>query len=256
MQQLNNLDVIILIITAVSALIALCRGFVKEVLSIVGWVLVTVLEVYLLPVLTPLAHKYIASELMSGIVTGLVILVVFFVVWILSTDRMVGKLRTSKLSALDRLLGLFFGVVRAALIVILFNILMSWLLPEESQQGIFKDSHYYQLAGKFAEPIESLIPEDTMEMLKKEGAKVGLGEKKKADKAKAKDEEKEKAKEKEQEEEKAKTEELFQDLVQPKIEKAAEKAAETAAEKAAEDFKGYQETETESLDRLVETTAE
>ena len=250
MQQLNNLDVIILIITAVSALIALCRGFVKEVLSIVGWVLVAVLEVYLLPVLTPVAHKYIASELMSGIVTGLVILVVFFVVWILSTDRMVGKLRTSKLSALDRLLGLFFGVVRAALIVILFNILMSWLLPEESQEGIFKESHYYQLAGKFAEPIESLIPEDTMEMLKKEGEKVGLGEKKKADKAKAKDEEKAK----EQEEQKVKTEELFQELVQPKIEKAAEKAAETAAEKAAEDFKGYQENETESLDRLVETT--
>ena len=250
MQQLNNLDVVILIITAVSALIALCRGFVKEVLSIVGWVLVAILEVYLLPVLTPFANKYIASELMSGIVTGLVILVVFYVVWILSTDRMVGKLRTSKLSALDRLLGLFFGVVRAALIVILFNILMSWLLPEESQEGMFKDSRYFQLAGKFAAPIESLIPEDTVDMLKKESAKVGLGEKKKQDKAK----EEEKAKE--QEEEKAKTEELFQDLVQPKIEKAAEKAAETAAEKAAEDFKGYQETETESLDRLVETTTE
>ncbi|MBR2033272.1 MAG: CvpA family protein, partial [Alphaproteobacteria bacterium] len=39
MQPLNNLDVIILVITAVSALIALCRGLVKEVLSIVGWIL-------------------------------------------------------------------------------------------------------------------------------------------------------------------------------------------------------------------------
>lgn len=245
MEQLNNLDVVILIITAVSALIALCRGFLKEVLSIVGWILVSILEVYLLPVLTPVAGKYIASELMSGIVTGLVILVVFMVVWILSTDRMVSRLRTSKLSALDRLLGLFFGILRAALIVILFNILMGWLLPEESKTGMFEKSRYYQLAGRFADPIESLIPEDTIEMLKKGSEKVGLGEKTKLQKEKE-EEEKEKAKEK------AKTDALFEELVQPKIEKAVE----ATAEKAAKDFKGYQENETKSLDRLIETTTE
>lgn len=256
MEQLNNLDVVILIITAVSALIALCRGFVKEVLSIVGWVLVSILEVYLLPVLTPLANKYIASELMSGIVAGLVILVVFMVVWILSTDRMIGKLRTSKLSALDRLLGLFFGVLRAALIVILFNILIGWLLPEESKTSMFEKSRYYQLAGKFADPIESLIPQDMVEMLKKESKKIGLGEKKKPEKETDENKEKEEEEKEEKEEEKAKTDALFEELVQPKIEKSAETAVEKVAEKAKEDFKGYQENETESLDRLVETTAE
>ncbi len=240
MQPLNNLDVVILIITAISALIALCRGLIKEVLSIIGWILAAILVMYLLPVLTPFANKYIASTTMSSIVTGLLILIVFYVVWLLSTDKMIGKIRTSKLSALDRMLGLLFGILRAALFVILFNILMSWMLPEESKSDIFEQSRYYQLAGKFAEPIESLIPEDTVDLLKSEGAKVGLGKQKKADK-KDKDEAKEEN-----------SQALFEELVKPQIEKAVDKAA----EKAAAEFKGYQENETESLDRLVETTAE
>ena len=36
-QPLNNLDIIILIILGLSALIALSRGLIKEVLSIIGW---------------------------------------------------------------------------------------------------------------------------------------------------------------------------------------------------------------------------
>ena len=58
---MNNLDVIILIVVAVSALIALNRGLVKEVLSIVGWVLATAAIIYLLPPLLPFAKKFISS---------------------------------------------------------------------------------------------------------------------------------------------------------------------------------------------------
>ena len=35
---MNSLDVVILIIVLISALIALNRGLIKEVLSIIGWV--------------------------------------------------------------------------------------------------------------------------------------------------------------------------------------------------------------------------
>ena len=173
MQQLNNLDVIILIITAISALIALCRGFIKEVLSIVGWVLAAIVVFYTLPVLTPLAQKYIASSLMAGLVTALLVLIVFYIIWLLSTDKMIGKVRTSKLSALDRFLGLLFGILRACLLVILFNILMTWMLPEESESGMFKESRYFTLAGKFAEPLESLIPQSTMDLIRDKSAEVG-----------------------------------------------------------------------------------
>lgn len=251
MEQLNNLDVVILIITAVSALIALCRGLVKEVLSIIGWVLAAFVVFYMLPILTPFAKNYIASSMMAGIVTALLILIVFYIIWLLSTDKMVSKIRTSKLSALDRILGLVFGVLRACLLVILFNILVTWMLPEESKEGMFKDSRYFNIAGRFAEPLVSLIPESTIDLIRDKSAKVGLG---KEDEAKTdkKEDTKEKDKEQKQEQEDQKEiDELFEKLAQPQIEKAKKDIKEKAA-----DFSGYKKDEADNLDRLIENVEE
>ena len=239
MQPLNNLDVVILIITAISALIALCRGLVKEVLSIVGWILSAVVVFYLLPILTPLASVYIASGIMASIVTSLVILIVFYIVWILGTDKMIGKIRSSKLSTLDRMLGLLFGVVRACLIVILFNILVSWILPEESKEGMFKDSKYFTLAGEFAKPIEGLIPEDTKELMK-------INKLSKEEKSK-----KENSKTEEKTVEQKAIDELFEKLAEPQIAKIINENAEEE-----NDFDGYKENQTDNLDRLIEATLE
>lgn len=240
MQPLNNLDVVILIITGISALIALCRGLLKEVLSIVGWVLSAVVIFYLLPILTPFAQVYIASSIMASIVTALGILIVFYIVWILTTDKMIGKVRSSKLSALDRILGLLFGVVRACLIVILFNILITWVLPEESKEGMFKESRYFTLAGEFAKPVEGLIPEETKDLIKENSLQKSL------------EENKEKAEEEDKTKDQKEIDELFEKLAQPQIEKIVNEAV----EKAEEDFEGYKENQTDNLDRLIEATIE
>ena len=91
MQQLNNMDIAILVIVGISALIALGRGLVKEVLSIVGWVLAGAAVIYLLPVLNPFTLKYIESGWMAGIATAAFILIVFMIVWIYATAGVVGK---------------------------------------------------------------------------------------------------------------------------------------------------------------------
>ena len=153
MQQLNNLDVIILIIVGISALIALSRGLVKEVLSIIGWVLGVMSVIYLLPILNPIAQMYIASPAMAGIAASILILIVFLIVWILFTGKLISKVRNSKLSNLDRILGLFFGVVRAFLLVVLFYILINWMVPHDKQSPILKNSKYFNIAGEFAKPI-------------------------------------------------------------------------------------------------------
>ncbi len=239
MQPLNNLDVVILIITAISALIALCRGFVKEVLSIVGWILASITIFYLLPILTPFAKNYIASSVMASIVTALIILIVFYVIWLLSTDKLIGKVRSSKLSAIDRMLGLLFGVVRACLIVILFNILVSWVLPNSRNEDMFKDSKYFTLAGEFAKPIEGLIPEETKNL-------IAIKDEKSKEVAAKKDDKKEAKKDDIKDEELKEIEALFEKLAQPQIVKSEPASS--------EDFEGYQEKQTDNLDRLIEAT--
>lgn len=249
MEQLNNLDVVFLVIVGVSALVAIARGVTKELLSITGWILAAVSVYYLLPVVDPIMQKYIASEVLSNLVSGMVILILFCIFWVLAVDKISTQIRFSKLSSLDRILGFIFGIFRGVIIVILLQIMISSLIPEESQKGVFAESRYFKLAGDAAGPIKSLIPEKWFEDLKAKGEGLGLG----ADKTEEKSED-DKSKDKNTEAKskavdidaagdvlKKSGEELFNKLVQPKVE----------GEAKAQD-EGYKKDETSDLDKLMD----
>lgn len=250
MEQLNNLDVVFLVIVGVSALVAIARGVTKELLSIIGWVLAGVSVYYLLPVVDPIMKKYIASEVLSGLVSGMVILIMFCIFWVLAADKISTQIRFSKLSSLDRILGFIFGIFRGVVIVILLQIMISSLIPEESQKGVFAESRYFKLAGDAAGPIKGLIPEKWFDDLKAKGETLGLVAAKtdeKVDEEKAKDEEPSSAEKLNKAADAASDvlkksgEELFNKLVQPKVEGEAE---------AKED--GYKKDETSDLDKLMD----
>ncbi len=250
MEQLNNLDVVFLVIVGVSALVAIARGVTKELLSIIGWVLAGVSVYYLLPVVDPIMKKYIASEVLSGLVSGMVILIMFCIFWVLAADKISTQIRFSKLSALDRILGFIFGIFRGVVIVILLQIMISSLIPEESQKGVFAESRYFKLAGDAAGPIKGLIPEKWFDDLKAKGETFGVVAAKtdeKVDEEKAKDEEPSSAEKLNKATDAASDvlkksgEELFNKLVQPKVEGEAE---------TKED--GYKKDETSDLDKLMD----
>lgn len=247
MEQLNNLDVVFLVIVGVSALVAIARGVTKELLSITGWILAAVSVYYLLPVVDPIMQKYIASEVLSNLVSGMVILIMFCIFWVLAADKISTQIRFSKLSSLDRILGFIFGIFRGVIIVILLQIMISSLIPEESQKGVFAESRYFKLAGDAAGPIKGLIPEKWFDDLKAKGESLGLGA--------AKTEEKSEGDKAQNTEEKAvdntagingevlkkSGEELFNKLVQPKVD----------GETKTQD-EGYEKEETSDLDKLMD----
>ena len=140
MEQLNNLDVIFLIIVGISALVGIARGMTKELLSVIGWVLAAAALFYLIPLINPYTKNYVASDLLASIVSGLGILLVFCIIWILTVDKLSALIRSSKLSALDRLFGFVFGTARGVLIVVLIALLVSTLMPEDSKKGVFEKS--------------------------------------------------------------------------------------------------------------------
>ena len=233
MQQLSNLDVIILIIVALSALLAFYRGLIKEVLSIIGWVVLTILMIYVLPLLTPLFKTHIESGVMSGVAAAVTIFVVFFIIWFIFTASVTGKIRSlKKLNLLDRLLGLFFGIMRAGLLVVLCYIAIGWVVPIKEQPEFLTKSKYYNLAGTFAKPIENMIPKETLDMIK------------------IKDEKNKKDKEKETQIEKE-FGELFEKLAQPKVKKSEEES-----DKPVKETEGYENSERKNMDKLMENIAE
>lgn len=161
MQLLNNLDIIILIVVAVSSFLAFNRGIMKELFSVLGWTLIIVVTVFLLPIINDVAAKYVSNVALVSVIALSFILLIMFVFWIFFTGKVVGKIRESKLSYFDRILGFLFGFIRGIFLVVLFYILVNWITPKEHQADTIKDSVYFEMAGVLAQPIERLIPEST-----------------------------------------------------------------------------------------------
>ena len=238
---MNNVDVIILFVVGISGLIALSRGLVKEVLSIIGWVLGTIAVIYLLPVINPLTEKYIAEGMIGGIITALSILIVFMIIWNVSTSGIINDIRISKMSGLDRILGLFFGIARAFLLVVLVYILISWIMPQDKQPEVLQKSKYFNIAGNFAKPIEKLIPEETLESIRKKAEKMNGAED---------DDEKTEERAKKQKKNNE-AQDLFDKLTQPQVKKF-KKDVEKVKKLNEQVDEGYNKLERDNLDRLID----
>ena len=174
MEQLNNLDVTFLIIIGISALVGIARGMTKEILSITGWVLAAAAVFYIVPLLNPMMEQHIASKILASVVSGMIVLIVFSLIWVLTVDKIASVIRLSKLSYLDRLFGFMFGAARGIVIVILVALMVNTLLPEEAKKGVFAESQYFEIASQNAEPLKELIPESWIERFKAKTESLGL----------------------------------------------------------------------------------
>ena len=271
MEQLNNLDVFFLVIVAISALVGIARGFTKESLSLVGWAVAAAAVYFLTPAANAIMKNYIASEMLSKFVSGLLVLLVVCIFWVLAVDKISSTIRQSKLSPLDRLFGLGFGVLRGAIVVILLVMMISALIPEDSKKGVFAESKFFVASEGFIEPIKSLIPEETMNSMQAQMEKLGFGAKKTEEKAEdeQKDEDKSVAEDKKVEkddkksedkavkepEDKEKTEEIKEEKPAEEKEKKAEKKKEkTISDNAKEAFMELAQPKIENAEDVKNAT--
>lgn len=178
MEQLNNLDVFFLIIVGISSLVGIARGFTKESLSLLGWIIAGASVYFLTPIVNPIMQNYIASEMLSKFVSGLLVLLVVCIFWVLAVDKISSSIRQSKLSPLDRIFGLGFGVLRGGIVVVLLVMMISALIPEDAKKGVFAASKIFVASESYIEPIKSLIPEETLNDMQAQMEKFGFGAKK------------------------------------------------------------------------------
>jgi membrane protein required for colicin V production len=126
---MNALDIFVVGIIILSGLFAFARGFVRECLSIASWAGAAAASLYAAPYLRPFAERYMPKGAVSdAVATGAAFLVTLIVLTIL-TGAISRRVQHSSLSALDRTLGLVFGLMRGALLVAIGFVALSFVLP-------------------------------------------------------------------------------------------------------------------------------
>jgi membrane protein required for colicin V production len=114
---MNGADYLILGVLAFSMLLGLFRGFVREAIALLSWLGGLWLAWRYAPLLEPLFRGAVSEPASMWIARAAIVVSVLIVGWLLAA--MLGYfLRHSALSVMiDRLLGMFFGVVRGAVVV-------------------------------------------------------------------------------------------------------------------------------------------
>src|SRR5262245_2817273 len=124
------LDIILLLVMLVSGLLAMIRGFMREILSIAAWGVAALVTLYSYPRVLPLAKQYFASDSVAAAVSaGGIFLGTLLIVSII-TARISDMVLDSRVGDVVRTLGFIFGLARGLVIVVvavlLFVLLVVW----------------------------------------------------------------------------------------------------------------------------------
>jgi membrane protein required for colicin V production len=128
------LDLVVIGIVLISALLAAVRGFTREVLAIGAWVVAAAAAWYLHPAALPIAQQYIHSNTVALIATIGGIFVITLIIVSIITVQISDLILDSRIGALDRTLGLFFGAARGFLICVIGWALLSWLFQGQNPE--------------------------------------------------------------------------------------------------------------------------
>jgi len=158
--QLIWIDYIILSIIFISMIIALLRGFVKEALSLAGWILAVVIGLAYMPNLAVILQPKLSS-LPPSILNVLAFAILLILTLIVAglVNNLISKLvEKSGLTGTDRAIGMLFGIARGIVLIGILVLLAGFTaVPQDPwwKQSILI-GHFQQLALTLAE----LLPDD------------------------------------------------------------------------------------------------
>ena len=111
------LDGILVGFTLVSAMLAMVRGFSREILSIASWVAAAAAAFFFYPLVLPYVQPYIDNEQIAMVAAAGVVFVVALIIVTLITMKIADWIIDSRIGALDRTLGFLYGAARGILVV-------------------------------------------------------------------------------------------------------------------------------------------
>jgi membrane protein required for colicin V production len=154
------LDIILITVMLVSALLAMIRGFMREILSIAAWVIAALATLYAYSKLLPYAKGYFNNDIVAaGVVIGGTFLLTLIIVSVI-TVRFSDMVLDSRVGALDRTLGFLFGLGRGLVIVVVAFLFFSWLVPARTQPAWVANAKSKVVLQSTGDWLMSLLPED------------------------------------------------------------------------------------------------
>lgn len=152
------LDGAVLAVVLLSAVLAMMRGFLREVLSIGSWIAAAGGAYLLYPTFLPFAQQYITEEVFA---TAAVIGVLFFLILIIVsylTMKLSDVVADSAIGPLDRTLGFLFGAARGVLLFVIASLFFNFFTDTPPQW--VADSRSKPILDELGAELLAILPDD------------------------------------------------------------------------------------------------
>ncbi len=163
------LDIGLFAVMLISGLLALMRGFTREVLSIISWLgaaAATAAVWFEFPDVHEFVRSYIQPAYLADIVLAIATFVIVLVVLSVLTAKLSDRILDSEAGALDRTLGFIFGVTRGLVLVVIAYLLFAWLVPRGQFPGWVRHARTLPIIVSTADYIIDYLPEETAATLR------------------------------------------------------------------------------------------
>src|SRR5438477_8197639 len=154
------LDIIVLAVMLLSGLLAMIRGFMREILSIAAWGAAAIATLYAFPKLLPTAKQYFNNDTIAMIAVVAGVFLGTLIVATVITARVSDMVLDSRVGALDRTLGFLFGLGRGLIIVVVAFLFFAWLVPDRSQPEWVRNAKSKIVLQGTGEWLKAQLPDD------------------------------------------------------------------------------------------------
>ncbi len=153
------LDGILVGFTLVSAMLAMVRGFSREILSIASWAAAAAAAFFFYPLVLPYVQPYIDNEQIAMVAAAGVVFVLALIIVTVITMKIADWIIDSRIGALDRTLGFLYGAARGILVVAVGLLFFNWLVGANAP-GWIADAKSRPLLQSIGTWLEDMLPDD------------------------------------------------------------------------------------------------
>jgi membrane protein required for colicin V production len=171
-------DVLLGGVMLVSALLALMRGFTREVLSLIAWGLAALAAAgaFYSADMREFALQYVQPEALAIAVSSGVVFLVVLIVVSLITVKIADMILDSSAGPFDRTLGFFYGLGRGFLLIVVAYMFYAWLIPANKREDWIRTAGSLPPIEATCDFVVSLLPAKfTSSMEGTRGCKFGVG---------------------------------------------------------------------------------
>lgn len=154
------LDLVLLGVMLMSGLLAMVRGFMREILSIAAWGAAALVTLYAYSKLLPTAKSYFNNDTVATVAVIAGVFIGTLIVVSIITVRISDMILDSRIGALDRTLGFLFGLARGLLIVVVAFLFFNWLVPDKQRPDWVTSAKSRVVLDSTGNWLMALLPDD------------------------------------------------------------------------------------------------